>query len=255
MEGGEDGAQQQAHVQEAEKTILTLFHSHASQLEESRRLKKQRLKMRSIVDCSTPVDTGSGEVALQKNSVMQGDANYENVCNYLKLIDQRGYERSDHQLRFHDAFLRATSRVIWKADWSRRESEIKQARGWDKTPSEILISTPRRFGKTFRYNNHTSHDSFACSVHLLCVQYRDLCRRHGPLVWPRGCHLQSCTACVQKAARANRRVMHTYARTTASLSSLRFLLSCAAIGTGSSSFSTARSRSWNTIKVILLLNF
>lgn len=135
--------------------VKQLFIEHVSNLEKGRISKREKLRMRTVVDSTALVlGTGNNEGAAGNELVatehqLQGDINFQNVQDYLKLIDERGYERSDHQLKFHNAFLRATARVMYKKDWSRRESEIKKMHGWEKTPSEVLISTPRRFGKTF----------------------------------------------------------------------------------------------------------
>lgn len=83
----------------------------------------------------------------------EGDLVLRRLQILLARIDERGYLRSRQQVRFHDAFVRATSRVIYKADWSSARPRIVEKNGWSKTPSEILISTPRRFGKTFRFCN------------------------------------------------------------------------------------------------------
>lgn len=85
----------------------------------------------------------------QPQDEFEGDCNYRTIQTLLKMIDERGFERSPHQLRFHDAFLRATARVIYRADWATQKPEIMKRHGWDRCSSEVLISTPRRFGKTF----------------------------------------------------------------------------------------------------------
>ena len=46
----------------------------------------------------------------------QGDINMRTIQELLKMIDQRGFERSPHQLAFHNAFLRATARIIYRDD-------------------------------------------------------------------------------------------------------------------------------------------
>ena len=57
--------------------------------------------------------------------------------------------RSPHQLKFHSAFERATARVIYREDWGTQRPNIMRKNNWDTCPSEVLISTPRRFGKTY----------------------------------------------------------------------------------------------------------
>lgn len=71
------------------------------------------------------------------------------VRELLGEIDKRGFERSDAQERFHEAFLRSCSRVIYKEEWGVHEHAIREHNGWDTIAAGILISTPRRFGCVF----------------------------------------------------------------------------------------------------------
>jgi hypothetical protein len=70
----------------------------------------------------------------------------------LDAIDRGGWERSFHQRQFHDNFLRACTRTFWKTEphgeFARCHQEILEINGWDHLAQEILVSTPRRFGKT-----------------------------------------------------------------------------------------------------------
>ena len=50
-----------------------------------------------------------------------------------------------------DAMIRAISRVLYRADWATKRPDIMRKHGWERCPGEVLVSTPRRFGKTFRY--------------------------------------------------------------------------------------------------------
>ena len=54
-----------------------------------------------------------------------------------------GFERSAHQERFHDAFLRACSRVLYREEWAVHRSVIMTKNQWASVCSEIMISTPR----------------------------------------------------------------------------------------------------------------
>ena len=40
---------------------------------------------------------------------------------------------------------------MYKDDWGVQKPRIMQKHGWEACPGEVLISTPRRFGKTFRH--------------------------------------------------------------------------------------------------------
>lgn len=39
---------------------------------------------------------------------------------------------------------------MYREDWGVQKPRIMQKHGWESCPGEVLISTPRRFGKTFR---------------------------------------------------------------------------------------------------------
>ena len=53
--------------------------------------------------------------------------------------------------------MKAAARVIYKGDWETDRPMIMEKYGWERCNSEVLISTPRRFGKTYsivRARNH-----------------------------------------------------------------------------------------------------
>ena len=112
----------------------------------------------------------------------QGDVNYRTLQKLLTRVDQRGFERSAQQLearprlwlrlapgawrlphplpfsnpdacaaraQFHVAFMKAAARVIYRGSWETERPAIMKRYGWETSNSEVLISTPRRFGKTF----------------------------------------------------------------------------------------------------------
>ena len=60
------------------------------------------------------------------------------------------YHRSAHQLQFHAAFTAACARVIYSGgEYAVHFASINTHNGWAHDSKEVLISTPRRFGKTF----------------------------------------------------------------------------------------------------------
>lgn len=88
----------------------------------------------------------------QVNLKQTGFRRMELCRQALQAIDRRGWERSFHQRQFHDQFLRACARVFWKTEphgeFARCHQEILEKNGWPHLSQEILVSTPRRFGKT-----------------------------------------------------------------------------------------------------------
>ena len=132
-------------------SLSPLFEKHVIELDGARRARRAALQLRSVAEQRTPVaaaaTTGLGEVL--PTDEFEGDAALRTLNKLLSMVDDRGYQRSSQQLKFHHAFTRSTSRVIYRADWSKSQPKIMEKNNWDSTPSEILISTPRRFGKTF----------------------------------------------------------------------------------------------------------
>jgi len=70
----------------------------------------------------------------------------------LAKLDSKGWKRSFHQRLFHDDFLKACTRIFWKLEpagtFARQHLEILQRNNWTHISQEVLVSTPRRFGKT-----------------------------------------------------------------------------------------------------------
>jgi hypothetical protein len=121
----------------------------------------------------------------------------------LEALDRRGWDRSYHQRYFHDNFIRACARVFWKVSvfmhqfgrsvqvcvlignvkknpqvepegsFARDHQRILELNGWDNLDQEVLISTPRRFGKTISVSMFAAAMIFAvpnleCSIYSTC---------------------------------------------------------------------------------------
>lgn len=108
----------------------------------------------------------------------------------LAALDHAGWKRSYHQRQFHQDFLRACTRVFFKTEppgsFERAHKRVLQLNGWDHLPQEILISTPRRFGKTISVSLFCAALLFACpavecSIYSTCKRIsqkmlRNICR-------------------------------------------------------------------------------
>ena len=68
-------------------------------------------------------------------------------------------------MAFHSSFERCVSRVIYKSDWGKDRPAIMKHNKWDRCSSEVLISTPRRFGKV-------SRSSQPLSSHIIPTELR-----------------------------------------------------------------------------------
>jgi hypothetical protein len=88
----------------------------------------------------------------QQREVMSGFSRMQDCRDALGLLDENGWRRSYHQRLFHDDFIRACTRIFWKREapgkFAREQCEILRRNNWSHIQQEVLISTPRRFGKT-----------------------------------------------------------------------------------------------------------
>jgi hypothetical protein len=163
-EEGEEGEEEEEQGEEqGEEGVLihdALFKSfevHIERLDAARRRRIETLSFKSALE-----DDGKEEInedATQDEidglgvwiagDEFQGDVNMRTLQRLLTRVDQRGFERSAQQLEFHVAFMKAAARVIYKGSWETERPAIMKRYGWETSNSEVLISTPRRFGKTF----------------------------------------------------------------------------------------------------------
>lgn len=160
--------------------LLETFRAHVALLKASRKRKKLDLQPKTLVDeasaasSSTALALASGNkndvntlYCRHESDEFEGDAVLRTLRALLSIVDDRGYQRSPHQLRFHDAFVRATSRVIYRADWQSNKPKIMESNDWTSCPSEILISTPRRFGKTFSIAIFCACLALSCGLEIV----------------------------------------------------------------------------------------
>ena len=70
----------------------------------------------------------------------------------LEHLDNCGWNRSFHQRLFHEDFLKACTRIFWKLEpegsFAKDHQKVLIENNWEHLAQEVLISTPRRFGKT-----------------------------------------------------------------------------------------------------------
>ena len=59
--------------------------------------------------------------------------------------------------------MKAAARVLYKKDWETDRPIIMEKYGWTRCNSEVLISTPRRFGKTYSIVR-THHQTRKCKT-------------------------------------------------------------------------------------------
>ena len=138
-------------------TVLAEFDTHTQRLRESARRRREQVTLRNPVEDAAEeaaTDIRSTFGVPQAGEQMAGDTAIRTLFALLDIIDNNGFERSAHQQMFHSAMIRAVARVLYRADWAVARPEIMKRHGWTKAPSEVLVSTPRRFGKTFSCARH-----------------------------------------------------------------------------------------------------
>ena len=159
----------------AESPVQRLFSEHENGLRSRREARRQALTLRPITNqlidapAAAAANSAAGGGGAAPTEEFDGDLVLQTLNNFLQEIDRRGYARSAHQLQFHNAFIRACGRVIYRHSWGVARPTIMAKNGWAKSPSEILISTPRRFGKTFSYANSRSHPRIRALTSVVCL--------------------------------------------------------------------------------------
>ena len=121
---------------------LPEFEAHSERLKERARARRDAVQLRAAVLDREDREQASEEEALGRRmpqDEFQGDTNIRTLRALLKMIDERGFERSAHQIKFHDAFERATARVIYRDNWGTDRPAIMKKNGWNTCPSEVLI--------------------------------------------------------------------------------------------------------------------
>lgn len=162
-EGGETGV---TDVSEQEcvfnQGLLNEFQLHSERLRVRAREKRQAVTLKSAVLDREERAEGNADEMLgrrQPHDEYRGDVNMRTLQALLKKVDEAGFERSPHQMRFHSAFERATARVLYRdvrqppihphlfctdvlvclQDWGTQRPAIMRKNNWDTCPSEVLI--------------------------------------------------------------------------------------------------------------------
>jgi hypothetical protein len=116
----------------------------------------------------------------------------------LEALDRRGWQRSFHQRMFHDNFIRACARIFWKREkpgvFAKDHQKILEANGWDHLSQEVLVSTPRRFGKTISVSMFAAAMLYSCpnlemSIYSTCKASRPQFRVYSRLTRAPAAHL------------------------------------------------------------------
>ena len=126
-------------------------------LERENETRRRRQRRTALENCMV---TGSKEIECNGFQRMQ-------KCRQgLEALDRRGWQRSFHQRMFHDNFIRACARIFWKREkhgvFAKDHQKILEVNGWDHLSQEVLVSTPRRFGKTISVSMFAAAMLYSC---------------------------------------------------------------------------------------------
>lgn len=79
-----------------------------------------------------------------------GDQRLRDLRKALHYLDEYPdkWRRSKQQKQFHEAFIAACIRNVYKNEFASNYMRILKENNWDEARQEVLICCPRRFGKT-----------------------------------------------------------------------------------------------------------
>ena len=72
-----------------------------------------------------------------------GDQRLSSLRAALKFYDANGTKRSKHQVQFHDAFIAACIRHIYKGEFAANYMRILQDNDWEECRQEVLVCCPQ----------------------------------------------------------------------------------------------------------------
>lgn len=120
-------------------------------------------------DVIAPLRKQNGEAGLNCNGFIR----MKRCREALFALDRCGWQRSYHQKQFHEQYIRACSRIFFKRDppgsFARAQTQLLEMNGWTSLSQEVLISTPRRFGKTISVSTFAAAMMFACPTMELSI--------------------------------------------------------------------------------------
>ncbi len=78
-----------------------------------------------------------------------GRQRLNDLLDALDQLDKLGFDRSNEQRLFHKAFIGAFLKKIYGKDLYKDLPDLLREYDLDELRTEVLVTTPRRFGKTF----------------------------------------------------------------------------------------------------------
>ena len=118
------------------------FDEHSTRLRDASRARREAVQLRASVDDKSQgvaVDIRDTLGVPMPEDKWTGCTNLRTLRTLLSMVDDRGFERSPHQIAFHSSFERCVSRVVYKKDWATSRPAIMKHNEWPKCNSEVMI--------------------------------------------------------------------------------------------------------------------
>lgn len=84
-----------------------------------------------------------------ERKVTTGDEKLADLVEALDRLDEIGFKRSSAQRQFHRYYISACLKKIYGKDLNRNLARILKEHELEELRSDVIVSTPRRWGKTF----------------------------------------------------------------------------------------------------------
>lgn len=122
--------------------FLEAFETHTKRLKQAHEVKKEATSLKNVAidkDVVQAIDVWDTLGKRQPSDKFNGCVNLRTLRTLLGMIDERGFERSEHQRQFHSAFERCVSRVVYKGEWAKDRTSIMAHNDWARCSSEVMI--------------------------------------------------------------------------------------------------------------------
>jgi hypothetical protein len=96
-----------------------------------------------------------------------GDFILAKVFSYLEVVDEKLFDRSNDQRKFHESIIIGNLKNIYRHEFNMNITRIMKENNWDIIRPYILIVAPRRMGKTTTIG-------IIIAVFLLCILFAEI---------------------------------------------------------------------------------
>ena len=123
--------------------------------------KWQRASRTALADLRDQ-DRSSGKGSRSELLSMSKASGVEKLAFLRKTLDQFNVKRHEYQVDFHEEFIKSCLPKIFEKEWDSDYDAILEQFDMDRLTQEILVVTPRRFGKTYSI-------AMFCAAYLYCI--------------------------------------------------------------------------------------